>query len=71
MSAAYVRAYYHVPAHRGHTVTVDGRTGVITGFTDHYLRVRFDGTDWSVPVHPTWRVTYHQHSPSQRVGRPS
>jgi hypothetical protein len=58
MSAAYVRAYYRVPAARGMRVTVDGRPGVITGFRDAGLRVRFDGETRSTPAHPTWRVQY-------------
>ena len=61
MSAQYVRDYYNVPAKRGMRVTVDGRSGVITGFRNQYILVRFDlyprsGT-WA--CHPTWRVTYH------------
>jgi hypothetical protein len=59
MSGAYVRSYYRVPAHRGGRVTIDGRPGVITGFTTQYLRVQFDGETEPVSAHPAWRVTYH------------
>jgi hypothetical protein len=58
VSGVYIRAYYGVPARRFGTVIVDGAPGVITGFTSQYLRVRFTGSEVSVPVHPTWRVVY-------------
>lgn len=58
MSADYVRRTYGVPAKRGGRVIVDGQEGVITSFTDAYLRVRFDGDKHSMPAHPTWRVQY-------------
>jgi hypothetical protein len=58
MTARYVRAHYRVPARRGGRVVVDGTPGVITGFDQQYLSVRLAGTRRSVPVHPTWRVTY-------------
>lgn len=57
-SGDYVRSHYKVPAHVDGRVTVDGRPGVITGFQAARLLVRFDGESESVPVHPTWRVTY-------------
>lgn len=57
-SAEYVRRWYKVPAKRGVRVVVDGKPGVITGFHNQYLRVRFDGNKYADPCHPTWRVTY-------------
>lgn len=58
MSAAYVRRYYGVPARRGARIEFDGRPGVITSCPGAYVRVRLDGETRSVPVHPTWRMTY-------------
>lgn len=63
MTAAYIRAYYGVPAKRGGRVVVDGVPGEIVGFDSQYLRVRFDGTRHVVPVHPTWQVTYDRSNP--------
>ncbi|PRX90665.1 hypothetical protein [Allonocardiopsis opalescens] len=58
MSAEYVRSYYKVPAARGMRVCVDGRPGVIAGFSGAHLKVRFDGDRVSKCCHPTWRVEY-------------
>lgn len=58
MTADYVRRYYGVPAKRGIRVVVDGRPGVVAGFSGQYLRVRFDDWRWPLLVHPTWRVEY-------------
>lgn len=55
----YIRSAYNVPAKRGMRVTIDGRSGVITGSCQAYLRVRFDGEKSSRFCHPTWRVVYH------------
>jgi hypothetical protein len=59
MSMDYVRNYYHVPAKRGGRIRFDydGKKGTITRATAH-IWVRFDGCKWSVPLHPTWMVTY-------------
>ena len=61
MSMAKIREQYGVPARRGMRVTVYGNPGVISGSspTNLHLLVRFDGNVFSVPCHPTWRVTYH------------
>lgn len=58
MTAAYVRSYYKVPAKRGGRVIADGKPGVITGFSDQYIRVRLDGERVSRNWHPTWRMEY-------------
>lgn len=57
-----IRAQYSVPAKRGMRVTVEGRSGVITGTTrgPMYIRVRFDGNKFSSPCHPTWEVEYQE-----------
>lgn len=59
MSMDYVRRYYGVPAKRGGRIRFDydGSEGTITRATAH-IWVRFDGVKWSVPLHPTWMVTY-------------
>lgn len=59
MSFDYVRSWYGVPAKRGLRVTVDGQGGRITSGKGSYIMVRFDGVKFSIPCHPTWRVTYH------------
>lgn len=55
MSFEYIRRCYGVPARRGGRIewtTKSGtKSGTITGAT-HYLNVRFDGTNHSVPIHP-------------------
>lgn len=58
MSAAYARQYYKVPAKRGMRVVMDGKPGRITSFPGAYVNVRFDDAKFSVPCHPTWRMTY-------------
>lgn len=60
MTAEYVRSYYKVPAKKGMRVHVDNRPGVITGFRNQYILVRFDLYPLAGPrsCHPTWRVTY-------------
>lgn len=67
MSLQQIREYYRVPAFAGARVMVDGNPGVITGSdpTTLHLRVRFDGKVFSVPAHPTWRVTYLPPDPAQ------
>lgn len=58
MSMEYIRSYYGVKVKRGDHVTVDGRTGKVTGADGQYLRVLFVGEKKPVNVHPTWRVIY-------------
>lgn len=57
-SFAYVRGRYGVPARRGGRVVFDGRPGVLTSGQGHYVRVRLDGEQRSIIVHPTWRMRY-------------
>jgi hypothetical protein len=57
-SGEYVRNYYRVPSEVDVRVVFDGKPGVITGFTAAYVLVLLDGATESVPVHPTWRMTY-------------
>jgi len=66
MSAQYIRDHYQVPAERGGRLTFDARrTGIIVGFRDGYLRVRFDDTPHHVvTLHPTWRVQYEGGDPA-------
>lgn len=54
----YVRDYYGVPAWPGGEVEFDGTHAVITGFTGAYVLILRDGDTESVPVHPTWHMTY-------------
>lgn len=65
VTAEYVRSYYKVPAKRGMNVTVNGNLGVITGYHNQYLTVRFVAVpDVLHYCHPTWRITYHTpHGP--------
>jgi len=58
MNGTFVRDYYQVPAYDGGRVVIDERPGVIIGFDQQYLLVRFEGATEPVPAHPTWRVTY-------------
>jgi hypothetical protein len=57
-TGAYVRHFYGVPAEKGMRVRVNGQPGVIVGFVEAYLRVRFDCENEPVNAHPTWRVLY-------------
>lgn len=59
MSFEYVRRWYKVPAKRGMRVTIDGQGGRITSGRGGCIMVRFDGVKFSIPAHPTWKVTYH------------
>lgn len=63
MSMDYVRNRYHVPAKRGLRVVVDGKAGIITRASQGYVYVRFDGSKFSLPCHPTWRVNYAPEAP--------
>lgn len=56
-----IRRYYGVPAKRGMRITFMGRPAVIVGATLNGgmgLRIRIDGEQRVVPVHPTWEITY-------------
>lgn len=59
-SGQSIRAHYGVPAHVGGRIEFDGTPGVITGFSveNAHVLIRLDGETESVPVHPTWRMTY-------------
>ncbi len=54
----YVRTSYGVPADFGMRVRVDGRAGIIVGFHNAYLRVKFDNGGAVLPCHPSWRTEY-------------
>lgn len=69
MGFEYVRNWYKVPAKRGLPVTVDGEKGRITSGKGGYIMVRFDGVKFSVPCHPTWRVTYHTDDGDKVFGK--
>lgn len=56
MTGADIRRMYGVDFKRGDRITVDGKPGVITGFSGHYLVVRFDDEGLPHLAHPTWRV---------------
>lgn len=58
MTAAYVRAYYRVPAERGGRVEAEGKPGRITSFAGAHIRIRLDGEKHSRPWHPTWHMKY-------------
>lgn len=51
----YVRNYYHVPAHAGGRVAMGERRGTIArkAGSQQYVYVTFDGSAFSLPVHPT------------------
>ena len=54
----WIRHRYDVPAYLGRAVDFDGKTGVIAGAANSHLLIRLG--DRTVPVHPTWRVTYEE-----------
>lgn len=56
----YVRKMYGVPAYIGARVRYNDREGVIMrARTDlHYVHIRFDGTKFTVPCHPTDEIEY-------------
>lgn len=63
MCLAYVRSYYHVPAHIGTVVDFEWpagqvRTGRIVGGVDAHILVDFDDGNGPDRMHPTWQVTY-------------
>lgn len=58
MSMEYIRQHYGIPAKRGLRIKFCGHPATITGSEDARLRIRIDGDDRSVIVHPTWRIEY-------------
>lgn len=67
----YIRRTYSVPARVGVRIayqpipTRPAQFGTIRGARSAYLRVRFDGSNHLVNLHPTWCVEYlkddHDH----------
>jgi hypothetical protein len=64
----WVRGNYDVPAEIGGEVVFDGVHAVITGFRGAYVLILRDGDTESVPVHPTWHMTYLPASDSTPKG---
>ncbi len=62
MSMQYIRNYYGVPAKRGGRVRYTGEDkpveGTITSANGPHLRIRLDGTTYSLIFHPTWELEY-------------
>lgn len=59
MSFDYIRRAYGVPARKGAKVKYKGRRGVVTGESNGYLKIRFDGEKRAHGVfHPTWEIEY-------------
>jgi hypothetical protein len=58
------RNYYGVPAYKGRRVVASGRPGVITGFSGPHIFVRLDGSEFTMPYHPTWQMEYVDETPS-------
>jgi len=54
----YVRSRYGVPAKRGGRVKFRGMLGTLTSGAGNYVRVRLDGEERSIIVHPTWEMEY-------------
>ena len=44
---------------RGMRCNMDGKFGNVTSGDITWLRVRFDGNNFSSNVHPTWQMTYY------------
>ena len=62
----YIKKTYNVPARRGLVVVLEGtKRGVITASDGAHLRVRFEGSKHSVPVHPTWEIVYYSKEGNQ------
>ena len=56
---SYIRKHYKVPARIGSRVRFEGKhEGTIRGSHGGYIRVRFDGDENIVSLHPTWRLEY-------------
>lgn len=60
MSMQRIRKSYGVPAKRGMRITFRGKPCTISGTTRGatYLTIRFDGSNTSHRIHPTWEVEY-------------
>lgn len=67
----YIRNTYGVPAKRGRRIRYTGgdepRLGTITGSRNAYLRVMFDGEEFSDLLHPTCEVEYLVDEPEQKL----
>ena len=61
-SLQYIRETYNVTAHRGGRIRYTGgrepKEGTVTRGSGPHIMVRFDGSLSSVPMHPTWEITY-------------
>jgi hypothetical protein len=62
MSLDYISRTYSVPAAIGTEVIYSGdgkdRLGVITGANGAHLLIRLQGSEQSLPFHPTWKIEY-------------
>jgi len=64
MTMASIRMAFRVPARRGCRIRYggpplgDSRLGTVTGSRGDRLRVRFDGENRTVLIHPAWAVIY-------------
>jgi hypothetical protein len=67
VSFDYIRRTYKVPAKRGARVRFNGLPGRIVGSKSSHLRVRIDGSNRPITVHPTWEMEY---LPAPTVGAP-
>lgn len=47
-----IRNKFGVPARRGGVVRINGLSGIITGMSGDYVRVKLSGTAAGVPFHP-------------------
>lgn len=67
----YVRNYYGVPAYVGTRVRMkNGKEGVLVAKRSdlHHVHIRFDGSKFSVPAHPTYEIEYLPVAESAHVG---
>jgi len=69
-----VRAAYDVPAYRGRRITYLGMGGPLSGHiissTGSHLYMRTDDGRRFGPLHPCWRIDYHDGL-GDRTGRPT
>jgi hypothetical protein len=61
----YVSHAYKVPAKKGGKVTMypgkkSEKRGVITGASNGYLKVKFEGEKQPCLLHPKWELKYHE-----------
>jgi hypothetical protein len=59
----YIRQNYKVPAKKGGRVVMypgkkSEKSGTITGASNGYLKVKFDGEKKVCLLHPQWQLTY-------------